>query len=133
MTAHQDARRSADRRNELLVVLMGALEVQEFVIAAFIPIGILAAHVWPRLVHRALALFSVEEPAHRFINRVLMMSQELLVDFCRLVVKCELLAGRRRGYSRMLGEPLDVVVRYRNASVTTAIPGAFFAIEFHAL
>src|ERR1700734_479485 len=101
---------------------MGALEMQEFVVTALIPVRILSAHVRPRLVHRALAFFAVEEPAHRFINRVLMMPEELLVDLFRLIVKRELLAGGRRGYSRMLGEPLDVEVRYRNASVTAAIP-----------
>ena len=53
------------RRNELIVALMLALELQEIVVAADLAVRIAPAHVRPRLVDGAAALVGVEEAADR--------------------------------------------------------------------
>src|SRR5687767_4381817 len=57
--------------DELGVVLVGALELQEFVVSAARAVRVLAAHRGARFVHRAAALVLVEQHACRLEHPVL--------------------------------------------------------------
>src|SRR5262245_47311675 len=60
----RDAASASCRRDELVVALVLALELQEIVVAAHLAVRIAAAHVRPRLVDRAAALVAIEEATH---------------------------------------------------------------------
>ncbi len=123
--------RPLGRRNEVLVAMKAALELQETIVSAGIAKWILPAHAGSGLVHRTTPRFAVKQPAYRLVYRIPLMPQDLLVDVLRLVRIGKALARRSRGDSEMLRETPDVGVRYRDARMTAAIPRTFVAIEAH--
>src|SRR5436190_24071200 len=64
------------QRDVALVALLGALELEELVVATARAVGILAAYARTRLVNRATALLLVEEHARRIEDAVLAVPQE---------------------------------------------------------
>ena len=67
----RSARRRSSQSDELRVVLLGALELEELVVAAARAVRKVAAHARARLVHRAAARLLVEEGADRLEDAVL--------------------------------------------------------------
>lgn len=72
---------------------MSAFEGQEFVIAAAVAVGVLAAHIGAGGVDGAAAFVLVEEHAHAFVDVILAVAQDLFVGVLGFVVIGEFLAG----------------------------------------
>src|SRR5690606_23117966 len=119
---------SSGRGNELVIALMLAFELEEIVVAADFPVRIAAAHVRTSLVDRAAPRVGVEEAADRLIDVIALMSQDLLVDFLRLVPVREATLCILEGQIEMLRESRNVVIAYRNARMATAVARAGQAI-----
>src|SRR5258706_1155395 len=108
-----------------IVALLLALEDQEIVVAAAWAVGIAAAYAGARVIHRAAALFLVEEGTRGVEDPVLSMAQHrrlLLrvvagVAFFRLLVVHAEVACQSR----------DVARRHLDVGIGAAVGGAFLA------
>src|SRR3970040_3205422 len=70
----RSAKRRSGQGDELRVVLVGALELQELVVAAPVAVGVLARDAGPRVVDAAAARFLVEQRADRVEHGVLLVA-----------------------------------------------------------
>jgi hypothetical protein len=69
----------------LLIVLMGALELEEIVVSACTAVRISAAYIGSSLIHGALPRLTVEKTAHGPINLILVMPHDLFIDIARFI------------------------------------------------
>src|SRR5687767_15739057 len=117
--------RPSGQGNEVLVALVGALELEESVVAAAVAVRVAAADRGPRLVHGAAALLLVEQHAGRLEHRVLLVTQEL-----RLLLGVVLGKALLRvlvADVEVLRQALDVARRHFDLRVAAAIAGALEA------
>src|ERR1700730_17236206 len=104
---------------------MGALELQELVIAATRTVRVLAADRGTRLVYRAAARLAVEIYAHRVEVLVLLVAQQPH-PLLRVVLGEPLLClGGAQG--EVLRQALDVARRHFDLRIAAAIAGALQA------
>src|SRR5438132_3534078 len=101
-----------------LVALLGALELEELVVAAARAVGILATYARARFIHGAAALLLVEEHARRIEDAVLAVPQER--HALRSVELGEALLGASEFDAEMACEALDVVLRHLDVAVGAA-------------
>src|SRR5262245_41956822 len=71
----RSARSLSSQSNELRVVLLGALELEELVVAAARAVRVVAANTGARVVDGALPRLLVEEGAHRLEDAVVAVAQ----------------------------------------------------------
>ena len=118
-------RRRLSQGDEFLVVLVGALELQELVVAAALAVRVAAADGRPRLVHGATALLLVEQHAGRLEHLVLAVAQELHL-FLGVVLRVALL-GLPVADAEVLRQALDVARRDLDFGVAAAVARTFGA------
>src|SRR5688572_23762171 len=121
----QSARKRSSQSDELRVVLVGALELEELVVAAARAIGIIEAHARARFVHGAAALFLVEEHANRREHPVLAVAQQ--ARFLLRVVLGEALLGVAVGQREVLRQAFDIARGHFDLGIATAVGGTFRA------
>src|SRR5688572_16397188 len=117
--------RPSGEGDEVLVVLVGALELQELVVAAAVAVRVAAADRRTRLVHGAAALLLVEQHAGRLEHRVLLVAQELHLFLG--VVLGEALLGILVADAEVLRQALDVARGDLDLGVAAAVAGALEA------
>src|SRR6185503_7961415 len=88
-------------------------------------VGVLAAHRWTRFVHRAAALFLVEQHARGLEDVVLAMAQQ--AHFLLGVVLGETFLRLLVRQAEMPAEPLDVARRDLDFGIAAAVSGALQA------
>src|SRR5579872_1913358 len=116
--------RLAVHRQRSLIALKIALPAQEVVIAATRTIGINAAHIRPRFVHRAAARLRIEKNANAAVVFVFLMSKDrkFVAFFGVAVQKCLAIDVE------MLRQPADVQLFDLDLVIAAAVSGTFCAV-----
>ena len=115
---------SSGTRNEIFISLMPAFKTQEAVVAAAMTIWVAAAHVRACGVDGAAPCVAIEETADRAIDMIPLVPEDPFVGLTGSVPVAESLAGNRSGDVEMRSDPVEIVVRDRDAWVRTAIARA---------
>jgi hypothetical protein len=116
--------------HKIRIAVKVSLEFQPAVVTAGIAVRVFAAYIRPRLIHRAAALITIEQLANRSVNRVLLVTKDLLVNgILKSVVVGKSLARSGGGNTEMLGQASYIVIGHCNSRVGAAVAGTFVAVE----
>jgi hypothetical protein len=107
------------------------LERQPFIVAALVSVRVAATHMRSRRVYAALTGFLIEQGAHRLVDRVLAVAENLLgLPTACVRVRVALSSGLS-GHTEVICQSPDVRIRHSDGCVAATIAGAPLTFELH--
>jgi hypothetical protein len=112
---------------------MGALKLQEIVVAAMVTVGILAAYRRTCCIDGAAALVLVKEHAGALVNVILAMPQDPFICVFGLEVIRKFLPGCGLAQFKVPGKPFDIRVSYFDTRMAATVARTLGTIKmgFH--